>query len=95
MKQIAFRLSDEDAIKLKMRVLERGTTIQELFFKYTMQYINENSETFVKPDIYFEKSEEVKKIINDTEKLLERLKNVESELSFFEALQNSATEKND
>lgn len=88
-------MTDEDAVKLKMKVLERGTTIQELFSKYTKQYINEKSDTFVKPDIYFDKSEEVKKIIGDTEKLLERLKNVENELSFFEAFQNSVTEEND
>ena len=88
-------MTDEDAVKLKVKVLERGTTIQELFSKYTKQYINEKSDTFVKPDIYFEKSEEVKKIIGDTERLLERLKDIETELSFFETLQNSATEIND
>ena len=93
MKQIAFRLPDDDAIKLKMKVLEHGTTIQELFSNYVHQYINEKSTVFVKPDIVFDESEKVKEIIADTQRLTERLKEVESALSFYEAMQSAVEEK--
>ncbi|MBO5059785.1 MAG: hypothetical protein J6C82_02565 [Clostridia bacterium] len=76
-----------------MKTLKNGTTIQEVFSNYARQYLNERSAVFVKPDIIFDESEKVKEIIADTQRLTERLKEVESALSFYEAMRSAVEEE--
>lgn len=71
-KQISFRASEEEAKNLRIKVLQEGTTIQEVFHDYLTQYLSGKT-VFVNQSIKVSDVENIKKIMEDTETLLKRI----------------------
>ena len=88
-KQVSFRVSDETMLALKVKTLQDGTSIQTVFSAYAEQYLNDNNTVFVKPEVALEKREVVERLIEDSESLAKRLKDVAEGIDWVESFESA------